>query len=94
MLEKNIEDYLNQQVKKVGGLSRKYTSPGRRGVPDRIVILNGHVYFIELKRPGEKPRPDQLAEHRAMKKNGVVVFVLDSKKAVDEWMTRFREVVT
>lgn len=90
MLEKDIEKYFNQQIKQAGGLSRKYTSPGRRGVPDRIAVMNGHVYFVELKRPGEKPRPDQLAEHRALEKNGVKVHVLDTKQAVDKWIGRFK----
>lgn len=91
MLEKNIEMYFNKQIKKMGGLSRKYTSPGRRGVPDRIAILNGHVYFVELKRPGQKPRPDQLAEHRALAKHDVKVYVLDSKYAVDVWLENLKE---
>ena len=90
MLEKDIERYFNQQIKQAGGLSRKYTSPGRRGVPDRIAIMNGHVYFVELKRPGEKPRPDQLAEQRAMEKNGVKVYILDTKQAGDKWIGRFK----
>ena len=91
MLENDVEKYLNAKVKAAGGLSRKYTSPGRRGVPDRIAILNGHVYFVELKRPGQKPRPDQLAEHRALAKHGVKVYVLDSKYAVDVWLENLKE---
>jgi len=91
MLEKDIEKYFNQQIKQAGGLSRKYTSPGRRGVPDRIAIMNGHVYFVELKRPGEKPRPDQMAEHREMEKHGIKVYILDSKQAVDEWIGRISD---
>ena len=91
MIEKNVEDYFNRQVKKAGGLSRKYTSPGRRGVPDRIAIMKGRVFFVELKRPGEKPRPDQLAEHKAIAKQGVKVYVLDSKYAVDAWLENLKE---
>ncbi|MGO4938583.1 VRR-NUC domain-containing protein [Fundicoccus sp. Sow4_D5] len=90
MLEKNIEMYFNKQIKKMGGLSRKFTSPGQRGVPDRIAILNGQVYFVELKRPGQKPRPDQLAEHRTLAKHGVKVYVLDSKYAVDVWLENLK----
>jgi hypothetical protein len=41
------------------------------------------VYFIELKAPGKKPRPDQLAEHTAIRKHGIKVAVLDSRAAVD-----------
>ena len=51
MLEKDIENWLNKQVEKLGGLAFKFTSPGNPGVPDRIYILpNGKVWFVELKQ--------------------------------------------
>lgn len=50
MVEKDIEKWLNQEVKKLGGLSFKFTSPGNPGVPDRIYIFpDGRVFFVELK---------------------------------------------
>ena len=29
------------------------------GLPDLVVVLRGRVFFIELKRPGERPTPRQ-----------------------------------
>ena len=50
MLEKDIEKWLVEEVKKMGGLADKYVSPNNPGVPDRIVIMpGGKVYFVELK---------------------------------------------
>ena len=50
MLEKEIEKFLVREVKKLGGISFKFISPGNAGVPDRIVILpSGKVIFVELK---------------------------------------------
>ena len=50
MLEKEIEKFLVREVKKLGGISFKFISPGNAGVPDRIVILPiGKVIFVELK---------------------------------------------
>ena len=50
MLEKEVEKFLLREVKKIGGVSFKFISPGNAGVPDRIVILpNGKVVFVELK---------------------------------------------
>ncbi|MCJ7834583.1 VRR-NUC domain-containing protein [Cuneatibacter sp. NSJ-177] len=50
MLEKDLEEWLNQKVKSLGGISRKFVSPGNPGVPDRIYIFpGGKVYFVELK---------------------------------------------
>lgn len=75
-----IEKHLVNEVKKAGGIAYKFTSPGRRGVPDRIVLLpNGKIIFVECKAPGEKPRPDQLREHSRLFALGFNVVVLDSK---------------
>lgn len=51
-LEKELEADLVQEVKTLGGLCLKWTSPGTSGVPDRIILLpNGVTAFAELKRP-------------------------------------------
>jgi hypothetical protein len=51
-LEKHIEERLLTEVKRRGGMCSKFVDPGRRGAPDRIVMLPGHPsYFVELKRP-------------------------------------------
>lgn len=51
MLEKDIEEWLNRQIEKMGGLALKFVSPGNPGVPDEIYILpDGTVWFVELKQ--------------------------------------------
>lgn len=51
MLERDIENWLNKQIEKIGGLAFKFVSPGNPGVPDRIYILpGGEVWFVELKQ--------------------------------------------
>ncbi|BEM41620.1 MAG: VRR-NUC domain-containing protein [Serratia nevei] len=78
--ESTIERHLVAQVKAVGGTAYKFTSPGRRSVPDRLVLLpGGRVVFVECKAPGEQPRPDQVREHEKLRKLGFKVVVLDSK---------------
>lgn len=58
--ERDIEKYLVKEVRKKHGKAFKFVSPASAGVPDRIVILPGGVTcFVELKRPGGKPRPVQ-----------------------------------
>ena len=75
-----IERHLVNEVKKAGGIAYKFVSPGRRAVPDRLVLLpGGKVIFVECKAPGEKPRPDQLREHARLFALGHQVIVLDSK---------------
>ena len=50
MLEKEIERWLGEQMKKLGCLYFKFTSPSNPGVPDRIVITpDGRTIYVELK---------------------------------------------
>ena len=49
--EKQVERDFVIAVKRRGGLALKFVSPGRIGVPDRIVLLpNGKCAFAEIKR--------------------------------------------
>lgn len=86
MRESQIEKYLVQCVKTKGGLCWKFTSLNLRGVPDRIVVYNTRVFFVELKAPGEKPRASQLRRMQELRSNGALVWVLDSKEAVDRFI--------
>lgn len=82
--ESVIEKYLHDKVQLAGGLCWKFTSPGTNGVPDRVCIMNGNIVFVELKRPGGKPRANQIAIHKLMVIRGVATLVIDSKEQVDE----------
>lgn len=83
MREKIIEQKFTAAVKSAGGLALKFTSPGFDGVPDRIVLLHGgKIGFVEVKAPGQKPRPLQLARHRLFRRLGFKVFVLDSEEQI------------
>lgn len=83
MREKQVEQRLVQEVKKRGGICPKFTSPGFAGMPDRLILLpGGRFAFAELKAPGEKPRPLQLARHRLLRRLGFPVFVIDDIKQI------------
>lgn len=84
MREKEIEKYLIQEVEKLGGLCKKWVSPGSSGEPDRIVILPwNRIYFVELKAPEGELSPIQEYRIEELKNLGVRVRVLSSKKLVD-----------
>ncbi len=78
-----IEGYLVKRVKACAGMCLKFTS-GINGVPDRIVILNGHTVFVETKAPGEEPRKLQLVRHSQMRAAGGDVRVIDTREQVDD----------
>lgn len=78
--EDSVEQHLVKEVKKAGGIAYKFVSPGKRSVPDRIVLLpGGRLVFVECKAPGKPPRADQLREHERLRALGFTVVVLDSK---------------
>ena len=79
MREKSIEQKLVSEVKKRGGICPKWVCPSFDGMPDRIVLMpHSHVAFVEVKAPGEKPRPLQQSRHRMLRRLGFKVFVLDA----------------
>jgi hypothetical protein len=84
MREKVIEQRLVAEVKKRGGICPKWVAPGFDGVPDRLVFLppkdkgRGHFSMVEVKAPGEKPRPLQVSRHKLFQKLGFKVYVLDA----------------
>lgn len=83
MREKQIEKKLITEVKKRGGICPKWVSPGFDGVPDRIVLLPyGKFALVEVKAPGEKPRPLQLSRHRLLRRLGFRVYVLDNESQI------------
>jgi hypothetical protein len=87
MREREIEQYFIRRVREAGGLQRKFVSPGHKGVPDRIAILDGVVHFVELKAPGELLREDQAREHKRLRTAGANIWVIDSTDAVDYFIT-------
>ena len=83
MREKTIEQKFREAVKNAGGLALKFTSPGWDGMPDRLALLpGGRMAFVEVKSPGKKPRPLQLARHRTLRQLGFRVYVLDDEKQI------------
>ena len=78
MRERIIEQALVKAVKARGGMCPKFTSPGMDGMPDRLVLFpKGVLAFVEVKAPGEKPRPLQVHRHEELRRLGFQVYVLD-----------------
>lgn len=87
--EKDVEEYFVRRCASHGMLAVKFLSPGYAGVPDRLVLMpHRRIVFVELKAPGKKARPLQLAFFRLLARFGHTVSVLDTKEAVDDWMER------
>lgn len=95
--ERDIEKHLVAHVQRMGGEIRKVQWIGRRGAPDRLVMLPdryiGNIgarkflpaatIWVELKAPGMAPEPHQSREHDRMRRVGQRVEVIDSIDAVE-----------
>lgn len=81
--ENKVERYLDNAVTRIGGITRKWTSPGRDGVPDRIVIRDGKVVFVEVKTTDGKLSPAQEREHQRLREQGVRVVTVYGEHGVD-----------
>lgn len=91
--ERDIEKYLCESVEKLGGEVRKVAWIGRRGAPDRVVMLPPSVskqpwVWVELKRPGGVVSAQQKREHERMRRYGQIVIVIKTKEEVDKWLNR------
>ena len=76
--EKAIESTVCNTARKHGWLVRKFASPGRRGVPDRLFMRNGVSLFIEFKATGKRASHQQKTEHNNIRRAGIEVYVIDS----------------
>jgi len=82
--ENKVEKYLDDEVKRIGGLTYKWT--GKPGVPDRIILYKGKTYFREIKTIDGKVSSEQVREIIRMKLQGVDVDIIFGRNQVDEFV--------
>lgn len=92
-----VEKYLKKCVFKMRGRIRKVRWVGNNGAPDRVVwwrmadmsdpLAKPLVFFVELKSAKGRISAKQKQEHEKLLKDGFDVVVLDSKYAVDCFIT-------
>ena len=87
MKESTIEKHLVTQVKALGGMAYKFTSPAHRGVADRVVCLpDGQTWFVELKAPIGRLSELQKIFQSDMARMNQRYACLWSKEHVEEWL--------
>ena len=84
--EGKVEDHLINLCDQHGFVCFKFTSPGCRGVPDRIVIARGHTVFIECKTPIGRLSEIQKRVIKRMRTAGADVRVCNSIESIDEFI--------
>lgn len=88
------EQKLEQRIRKLcldnAVLCFKFVSPGSDGVPDRILVFpNGVTAFVEVKAPGEAPRPLQRHRIHQLRKNKAVAEYFDSFEHFEAWFEAY-----
>jgi hypothetical protein len=84
MLESAVEAVFARRVRELGGLSYKF-APTHKGNPDRVVLLAGEVYFVEIKADGGRLDPAQVLWHRRARERGVTVLVVTGSAEARAW---------
>lgn len=85
--ENKVEKYLHSEVEKLGGTTRKWVSPGRDGVPDRLVFFKGlPIFMIEVKTVDGKMSGAQEREHERLKEYGCMVYTIYGNQGVDDFI--------
>ncbi len=81
--EKYLEKKLRDEVRKMGGMAIKFTSPYFTGMPDRMVLMpGGKIWFVEVKSTGKKLKDIQMAQANRLRDMGFEMGVIDSKTAL------------
>ncbi len=89
MRERDVERFLIQRVKAMGGEVRKLRWIGRRGAPDRLVLLPGHwPFLLELKAPGKRPTLQQARELVRIASYGLPTAWADSPAEIEVCITQ------
>lgn len=95
MKEKQVEQCLCNEIKKLGGIPYKFTSPGRRSVPDRLCVLpQGVVFFVECKATGEEPTAAQYRELDRLNDMEHWVTWVDSKTGVNKLIKKIKGILS
>lgn len=78
MKESTIETKVCNYAKSKGWLVYKFVSPSNKGVPDRIFMKEGLVFFMEFKQEGKKLTKLQQKIANDIVEQNIKVFVVDN----------------
>lgn len=84
--ESEIERYLYQSVRKLGGECLKWQSTHKAGLPDRLIFIDGLFYMVELKTDTGKLSEGQIEMFERFRKQGFPVLVLYGMEQVKEFI--------
>lgn len=84
--EHPLEEFFRKRVRLVGGYTIKM-APMEAGIPDRLVLLQGKMFLVELKAEDEEPSEIQRHWHaKVRKEQGIHVYVVTGRDGVVQFL--------
>jgi len=80
MLESSIQRNIIKKVEKLGGLAYKLHTNTVSGLPDLMILINGVVFYVEVKQPGGVVSKRQEYIHNKFRSVGHEVYVIYDDK--------------
>lgn len=90
--ENKVEKYLDTKIVELGGITRKWVSPGVDGVPDRIVVWDGRlgeIVFAEVKTWDGVLEDHQIREQSRLRDAGCTVTTIYGNTGVAKFIHCF-----
>lgn len=92
--EKWLERKLNEEVKKLGGMSIKLLPFQLKGLPDRMLLMPTEVIvFVEVKTTGKKLKPMQLIVKNKLERLGFAYFIISTKQELNDLLDILRMLI-
>ena len=77
-------------VKSLDG--RRYIKLHDRGTPDYVVTHAKYpAFYLETKRPGKTPSPEQERKHQELRLFGLAVVAVDGYEALIAWLNEYEK---
>ena len=83
-LERDIQASLIKQYEAQGYIVVKLILTNLTGIPDLLLLKDGKASFVEVKRPGQKPRPLQEYRIKQLQQFGFEVRVEDGQEQMKQ----------
>jgi hypothetical protein len=80
MLESKIQKNIMNKVKEAGGLAYKLHTTTVSGLPDLAILIDGLVFFVEVKQPDGVVSKRQKYVHEKFRSVGHEVYILYDDK--------------
>jgi len=88
--ERQIENYLDLEVRKLNGFTRKIVCQSHKGMPDRLVVLPMYMCLVEAKTEVGTLSSAQKREIERLYKRIPHVYVVNSVKGVDQLINSYK----